>query len=237
MLRTIWFYTFLVVITAVTVIPLGIWYILDWVGMHAAQRRLGYFISYRWARSLVLAAGVKVRITGLKNVPKEGPVLFVSNHQSNFDIPVLMGCINKPKAFVAKIELARIPVISSWMKNIGCVFMDRADIRQSLKVMNQAAEIIKAGQSMVIFPEGTRSRSEHTAEFKKGSLKLADKAGAPVVPVTVNGSYKIMEANKGLIKPATVEVVIDEPIYYQNLSKADKDRIHELVREIIVSNK
>lgn len=236
MLRTIWFYTVLVVITAITVIPLGFWYMLGWLGRAGAQRGLAHFISYHWARLLITATGSQVRINGLENVPRSGAVLFVSNHQSNFDIFLLMGYINKPKGFVSKIELARIPVISTWMGIIGCVLMDRADIRQSLKAMNQAVDIIRCGQSMVIFPEGTRSKGDQTAEFKKGSLKLADKAEVPIVPVSINGSYRIMEANKGFIKPAVVEVVISPPIDYQALAKHDKDRINELVREIILRN-
>lgn len=237
MSRTIWFYTFLIIVTTFTAIPLMLWYILGWLGQRNAQRRLGHITSYYWARSLAWASGVKVRMTGLENIPKDEPVLFVSNHQSNLDFAILLGLINKPKAFVAKIELARIPVVSPWMRNIGCVFMDRKDIRQSLKVMNEAVDIIRSGLSMVIFPEGTRSRSDTVAEFKKGSLRLADKAGVPVVPVTISGSYKAVEANKGWIKPVEVKVVIAKPIYYRNLSKEDKDRIHEIVREIIVKNK
>lgn len=237
MLRSVWFYTFLIIVTALTAIPLGFWYILGWLGQRAAQRRLAHVVSYNWARSLVVASGAEVRLTGMEKVPQEGAVLFVSNHQSNFDFAILMGLINKPKGFVAKIELSKIPVVSPWMRNVGCVFMDRNDIRQSLKVMNEAVEIIKSGQSMVIFPEGTRSRSDKIAEFKKGGLRLAGKAGVPIVPVTLSGTYRVVEANKGIIKPVAVKVVISEPIYYETLSKEDKDRIHEIVREKIVQNK
>lgn len=237
MLRTIWFYTFLIMVTVLTAIPLPFWYILGWLGQRSAQRRLAHLVSHNWARFIAIASGAEVRITGMENVPKEGAVVFVSNHQSNFDFSILLGLINKPKAFVAKIELSKIPVVSPWMRNLGCVFIDRQDIRQSLRVMNDAVEIIKSGQSMVIFPEGTRSRSDNIAEFKKGSMRLAVKAGVPIVPVTVSGSYKVVEANKGIIKPAAVKVVISEPIYYEHLSKEDKDHIHEIVRDIIVQNK
>ena len=236
MIRSIWFYTFLVLVTVSTSIPLACWYVLGWLRLHGAQQRLGYWTSYNWAHSLVLASGVNVKIKGLEKIP-QGPVLIVSNHQSNFDFAILLGCIEKPKGFVAKIELAGIPVVSPWMRNIGCVFMNRSDIRQSLKVMNEAAEIISNGQSMVIFPEGTRSRGENIADFKKGSLKLAAKAGVPIVPVTINGTYKVLEANKGLIRPLDVKVVISEPVIYANLLKEDKDRINEIIRDIIVLNK
>jgi 1-acyl-sn-glycerol-3-phosphate acyltransferase len=236
MLRTIWFYSFLVVFTALTGIPLVLWYILGWLGQQDTQRRLGHYVSYNWARGLVAASGAQVHITGLENLPQNSAVLFVSNHQSNFDVPIILGCIRKPKAYVTKIELSNIPVLSTWMKNIGCVFINRQDIRQSLKVMNEAAEIMRAGQSMVIFPEGTRSKSSTMAEFKKGSLKLAGKAGVPIVPVSINGSYKIMEANGGRIKPALVELVVGQPIYFNELDKEARERLHDTIRDTIMEN-
>lgn len=95
-----------------------------------------------------------------------------------------LGCyIEKPKAFIAKIELLKLPLLRTWMIHLKCVFMDRSDIRQSLKVINQAADHLKEGYSMIIFPEGTRSKNETFGEFKPGSLKLALKAGVPIVPV------------------------------------------------------
>lgn len=187
----------------------------------------------KWARSLVKLAGVTVVTTGEENIPSEGSVLFVSNHQGNFDIPILLGYIEKPKAFIAKIELLKLPLIRTWMIHLKCVFMDRSDIRQSLKVINQAADHLKEGYSMVIFPEGTRSKNESLGEFKPGSLKLALKAGVPIVPVAIQGSYKIMEQNGFLIKPAHVEITIFEPIPTVGLTKEQAAELPERVRKII----
>lgn len=187
----------------------------------------------KWARSLVKVAGVTVVTTGEENIPPEGSVLFVSNHQGNFDIPILLGYIEKPKAFIAKIELLKFPLIRTWMIHLKCVFMDRSDIRQSLKVINQAADHLKEGYSMVIFPEGTRSKNESLGEFKPGSLKLALKAGVPIVPVAIQGSYKIMEQNGFLIKPAHVEITIFAPIPTAGLSKEQAAELPERVRKII----
>lgn len=187
----------------------------------------------KWARSLVNLAGVTVVTTGEENIPSEGSVLFVSNHQGNFDIPILLGYISKPKAFIAKIELQKLPLIRTWMTHIKCIFMDRSDIRQSLKAINQAAAHLKAGYSMVIFPEGTRSKCETLGEFKPGSLKLALKAGVPIVPITIRGSYKIMEGNNNIIKPAHVEIEIFEPILTAELTKKQAAELPERVRKII----
>ncbi|ADY56676.1 1-acyl-sn-glycerol-3-phosphate acyltransferase [Syntrophobotulus glycolicus DSM 8271] len=190
----------------------------------------------RWAQSLVSLSGSKIKVTGEENVPAERPVVFVSNHQGNFDIPILLGYIQKPKAFIAKVELAKMPMVSTWMRHMKCVFMDRSDIRQSLRTIAEAASYLQNGYSMVIFPEGTRSKGMALGEFKPGSFKLAVKAKALIVPVTIRGSYQIMEAQKFIIKPAEVEIVISKPIETKNLTKEQEALLPEQVRSIIQSN-
>lgn len=193
-------------------------------------------VASQWARDLLKLAGAKVKVIGAENVPEDRAVLFVSNHQGNFDIPLLLGHIDKPKAFVAKVEILKLPMIRTWMKQMNCVFMDRQDMRQSLRVMNEATEYLKQGYSMVIFPEGTRSKGEAMGEFKAGSLRIAIKANVPIVPVTIRGSYKLMEQNGFVIKPAEVEIVISEPIETSGLIKEQINGLNEEVRSIIANN-
>lgn len=184
-----------------------------------------------WARSLVNLAGTKINVIGEENIPKNEAVVFVSNHQGNFDIPILLGYLNKHKAFIAKKEITKMPIISTWMKYMNCVFMDREDIRQSLQSINQGIEYIKEGYSMVIFPEGTRSIDGQLGEFKPGSLRLASKSGAPIVPITIKGSNKIMGKNSFIIKPADVDVIISAPIYPTSVK--DTNKLTEIIRDII----
>lgn len=205
------------------------------MGKTEEHDRLTNQTAKNWAQALVKLAGVTVEIQGEENIPSQGSVLFVSNHQGNFDIPILLGYINKPKAFIAKIELLKIPLIRTWMTHLKCVFMDRSDIRQSLKVINQAAVHLKEGYSMVIFPEGTRSKGSTLGEFKPGSLKLGLKAGVPIVPMTIQGSYKIMENNGFLIKPAHVKITVFKPIPTQGLTKEEAADLPEKVRSIIAA--
>jgi 1-acyl-sn-glycerol-3-phosphate acyltransferase len=186
-----------------------------------------------WAQSLLNVAGVTVKVRGEEKIPVDSTVLFVSNHQGNFDIPLLLAHIEKPKAFIAKVELLKIPLIRSWMTQMKCVFMDRSDIKQSLKVINQASVHLKEGYSMVIFPEGTRSKGNTMGEFKAGSLKLALKAGVPIIPITIRGSYKIMEQNGSIIKPAEVEILIHDPLLTSDLSKEEAKELPDKVRAII----
>ncbi len=187
-----------------------------------------------WARALVNLTGTKINIIGAENIPKNEAVVFVSNHQGNFDIPILLGFLNKPKAFIAKKELIKFPIISTWMKYMNCVFMDRKDIRQSLQSINQGIEYIKEGYSMVIFPEGTRSIDGQLKDFKPGSLRLALKSGAPIVPVTIKGSINIMGKNSYIIKPANVTVIVSSPI--DPITIKDTNKLTEMIRDIIKGN-
>jgi 1-acyl-sn-glycerol-3-phosphate acyltransferase len=126
-------------------------------GKIAERNALTHVIAREWAQSALKMNGSTILVSGIDNVPKTGGVLFVANHQSNFDIPIFIGHIPRDKGFIAKLELAKVPYFRRYMSYIGCVFIDRNDPRQSLTAMNEAAQSLKAGHSLVIFPEGTRS--------------------------------------------------------------------------------
>ena len=207
---------------------------LDKAGKVQEHDKVVNGIATKWAHSLLKVAGVTVKVSGSENVPANETVLFVSNHQGNFDIPILIASIDKPKAFIAKVELEKIPLLGSWMKHVKCVFIDRSDLRQSLKVMSVASDYLKEGYSMVIFPEGTRSKGKDMGEFKPGSIRIALKTATTILPVTIRGSYKIMEQN-GYIRPGVVEVIISEPILTKGLTKEQAGSLPDLVRDVIQS--
>ncbi|GGB39856.1 lysophospholipid acyltransferase family protein [Fictibacillus barbaricus] len=169
-----------------------------------------------WSTSLVKLSGSKITVSGEENIPADTAVLFVSNHQGNFDIPILLGYIKKPKAFISKIEVKKMPFIGTWMEQLNCLFMDRKNVRQSVQAINEGAKLLKNGTSLVIFPEGTRSKGDEMSAFKPGSFKLAIKSGVPIIPVTIDGSYKIMEKQGFWIKPAEVYITVHPPIYPQH---------------------
>jgi 1-acyl-sn-glycerol-3-phosphate acyltransferase len=160
-------------------------------------------------KRLVKISGADLTVTGTENVPLDEPVLYVANHQSNMDIPLLYSTAPQSMAFVAKKEMEKIPLLGYWMKERGCVFIDRENARNSLKSINQAIEKLKSGLTMGVFPEGTRSRGPQIGDFKSGSLRIAIKSGVKVIPVSIKDSYKLSEP--GNTKPK-VSVHYAEPI-------------------------
>lgn len=187
----------------------------------------------RWARTFVNFTKSDIRISGEENIPKDTAVLFVGNHQSIFDMLILLGYLNRPIAFIAKIEASKLPILNKWMKYMNCVFIERTNVRQSLHAINQGAEYMKKGYSFVIFPEGTRTVNGELIDFKPGSFKLAVKAGAPIVPIAFKDSYKIMGKNKILFQAAKVDVVILPPVYIEKDMEKDTKQIAEAVRDMI----
>lgn len=189
----------------------------------------------RWALSQMKLSGARVKIYGEENIPKDVPVLFIGNHQSNFDIALFLSYIKKPKGYIAKAEMKSWPLVHTWMEFIDCVFMDRSNIRKSAEAIVQGVNILKSGHSLVIFPEGTRSKGDKLGDFKAGSFKLATKAKVAIVPVTISGSYKLMEQNGNKIKPADVELYVHPMIETKDLSKEELDELPKKVKNIIES--
>lgn len=191
-------------------------------------------IVSKWALKQIKNSGSKIYVKGHENIP-EGPVLFISNHQSSFDIAILLSCIKKNKGFIAKEDMNKIPLLKIWMKELRCLFLDRNDMKKSLQTILEGIKILKDDYSMVIFPEGTRSLDGKLNEFKAGSFKLATKTGVPIVPVTIDGSYKILKSGKIKINPSTVYVTIHPFVEIKNLDKEQQKLIPNKVKNIIES--
>lgn len=188
-----------------------------------------------FGKKMVRVTGSTVEVKGLENVPKDKPVLVVSNHQSNMDIPVLLGYLNKPIGFVSKAEIKKFPVVPTWMELMNCVFMDRSDRRQSLKAIKDGIELLKSGHSIVIFPEGTRSKGGEIGDFKAGSFHLAVKSGVSILPVTLDGTYKMFEANGNRMKPAHATLTIAKPITPEEYASMDAKELTQHTKDIIAS--
>ena len=133
----------------------------------------------RWSRGILHVTGARMTVEGQKNIPA-GPCVFVGNHRSYYDIPILLTALDAPHGILAKEELEKIPLLNRWMKLLGCVFVKRDDIRASVKALNDATAIVESGRSFVIFPEGTRYKGEEggAGEFKAGAFRIAVKTAA-----------------------------------------------------------
>lgn len=197
----------------------------------------------RWAfRTVFWIAGIRTQAVGTEHIPTDTPVLFVSNHRSNLDILLIQTTAGVPVGFVSKTELKKVPLLGFWMCDIGCVFLDRANIKSAIKSMNDGAEHISVGCSMAICPEGTRGHEEEMKPFKDGSLKIATKANAPIIPVAVIGTDDCLENNPGLkLTKGTLTVAYGKPIYLEELSPEDKKHLgaytQQFVKELYEANK
>ena len=165
----------------------------------------------KWAAGIMKRTQSKIDITGLEKLP-EGPVLFVSNHEGNFDIPVLLSKIPKPFGFISKKEVKKLPIIPLYMEQMNCVFLDRTDRRSALKSITDTVDKLKEGHSILIFPEGTRSKGEGLGEFKSGFMRIARDSGVPILPIAILGTSDIMEKNNNKVLPADVAVQLLDPI-------------------------
>jgi 1-acyl-sn-glycerol-3-phosphate acyltransferase len=179
-------------------------------------------------------SGARLEIDDRSTLAPGQAALVVSNHQGAFDIPLLVGYAGRDLGFVAKKELANIPFVSAWMRLINCVFLDREDRRKQVAQIRETIDILRSGQSMVIFPEGTRSNGPQTGDFAKGSLAIAAKAGVPILPVTLDNSWALKPKGEWGLPGGKVRVTLHPAIDPQALSAEDQNRLHEIVRNAIV---
>lgn len=187
----------------------------------------------RWAGRLLRLAGARIEVTGQENIPQETAV-FVANHQGNFDIPIVLTQTGRPRPLMAKKSLEKIPGIHGWMNLLQCVFLDRKDEKQALRALMDSTKLVRAGNSMTIFPEGTRSKGGPVKEFKGGAFRIATSAKVPVVPITIEGTYHLLE-ERGRIHPGTVRVTIHKPIPTAGMSRQEVRELPERVRQEILS--
>jgi 1-acyl-sn-glycerol-3-phosphate acyltransferase len=196
--------------------------------------RLYHFHARLWSRIGFGMAGISLEVTGAEKVPVDTPVIFMSNHQGYFDILALFLALPQRFSWIAKEELFRIPVFGYSMARAGYVPLNRAgDGRRALKSIEAAAAIIRNGQSVVIFPEGSRTFDGGLLPFKKGGFLLAGKAGVPIVPVTISGSMRINPKTRLELHPGTIRVRIADPIPTEGLDVHDRQRLLEDVRRAI----
>ena len=225
MIRTLWVF---VVIIAATV-----WYGSIAIVDSLFRSRVEYYIELTrgWARAILRASATPVVAHGLENVRRDSPMVVVSNHVSWYDIFAIAGVIPVPFHFVAKKELESIPLFGRAWKTAGHISIDRSDRQKAIESLRRAGQQIRARNSaVVIFPEGTRSRTGRLQPFKKGAFTLAVEAGVPIVPTVVVGSFDIMRPDDWRVHPRTIHVHFGEPVSPREVPGESTDRLMERVR-------
>jgi 1-acyl-sn-glycerol-3-phosphate acyltransferase len=194
---------------------------------------------YRLARTCVAMAGwmcrIRVRMRGKEKLPASQTYLFLSNHQGNFDGPILFYATGRDVRALVKQEMMRIPVLSLVLRQVHFVPIDRMDPSRARAGIDEGAQQLRRGLSFFAFPEGTRSRDGRLGAFKKGVFIMAIEAGVPIVPVTINNSRAIQPPGTYAIKPADVELVFHDPIVTEALTVADRDKLVQRTRAAIAS--
>lgn len=188
-----------------------------------------------WGKRVILSTGSHVAVSGLEHLPEKRNVLFVSNHQSVLDIPLIFGFIPRAVGFIGKKELKKVPIINIWMMISSCVFIDRKSPRNAINAIKEAIQNIKDGHPMVIFPEGTRGGSAKLGKFKKGSMKLALRSNCLVVPLTINGTRNMFENNGNKIRSAEASLHIHPPMDISQLSEEERENLDGIIYSQIES--
>lgn len=206
-------------------------------GVKLARKKL------RWLSRIVLKSlGVKLRVIykNRKNInalEREKGIIFVCNHQSNLDIPVIVSALHIDVGFVAKKEMKSWPFFNIWMKRSKCVFLNRENPREGIKDIKEAVKIVKDGYPIVIFPEGERTLDGEILRFKKGSFKLATETNGIIVPLTLKGTFDIQKRGEWKMKRnQLVTIIVGEPIYVDSLSNDEIKELSTKVREVIEEN-
>src|SRR5512136_2955696 len=230
MIRTIFAWSCIVLDTLVLGSLVLIAYLFDRSG------RVGHRIARRWAKVALLATGVKVKVEGLEQIQGKGPYIFMSNHQGGYDIFALHGHLPFDFKWLAKKELFSIPFFGWTLTAAGYISIDRKGSRDTVRAMNEAAQKIQDGMSVVIFPEGSRSPDGSIQPFKKGGFTLAIKSKVPIVPIAIDGSRDIMPKDKFTATPGEIRILMDRPIETESYSLKDREVLMKKVRETICKN-
>jgi 1-acyl-sn-glycerol-3-phosphate acyltransferase len=225
---------FLLLILAIVTLPITLIGMLAQGRNKKLQYKMGRFICVLASKIFYKINGARVTVKGLENIPKDmGGLLFAGNHKSLIDIPLLLNYVDMHIAFVGKSELKKVPFISQWMSLIGCLFLDRSSIRQGLQTILDGIQKLKDGESLVIFPEGTRGKTKELLPFKQGSFKLATKSNAPIIPFAIKGTNQVFEDNGLKLVPNNVYLTFGKPIFLEQLSAEDRKNCGKYVENIV----
>lgn len=229
MLRGIWAACVLVVASAALALPATIITLLSPRGSNAVIHA-----GKLWSRIMLWAVGARVVYHERQRAFEHLPCIFIANHQSMIDIWVMFAVIPPSTRFVAKRELFRIPVFGWALSSCGCIPIDRSNRSEAIRSLRAAAEQIRAGRSVVLYPEGSRSRDGRLGPFKKGAFHLALQAAVPILPVVITGSHRVLPPRSLRVHPGPVAVHLETPVDPRGFSPDDHAGLLQEVRAVFV---
>jgi 1-acyl-sn-glycerol-3-phosphate acyltransferase len=214
----IWVLTFITAASGLILLPL------------VGQKKSIWICSKFWSTMVLMTAGVRIEVEGLENIPKDQHVIYSSNHESSFDIPILFKVISVPLFFLAKAELKKIPVFGWYVEAVGMVFVDRKNHQNAMDSLKKAGNEIKKGKNIITFPEGTRPRDGEMKLFKRGSFILALENEINMIPVAVIGS-KYVNPPGYRISPGTVKVKIGKMVDVSQFDVNEPDLLAKYIED------
>lgn len=225
MLRYLFTLLFIFLFLLLSLPYLGLEWILGKFNREASDLRQLHAVQTVF-KIILWICGTKVIVIGEENVPTDTPVLYVANHKSMFDIIITYIRCPRRTGYVSKDVMEKVPSLNLWMKRLYCLFLNRSDIKEGLKMILAGIDNIKNGISMCIFPEGTRNKTDDLLlPFKEGSFKMSEKTGCPIIPMALTNTSAIFEDHFPYVKPTTVILEYGAPIYPNELSKEDRKKI------------
>ncbi len=198
------------------------------------HKKWGYYPGMIWAKLMCFLIFTPVRVEGLENLEKGQSYVFAANHTSSYDIFVIYGYISRSFKWVMKEEIKKIPFVGAACKAAGFIFINRKAIKQALQSVEEAKKSLVNGVSVVIFPEGTRTKTGQTGQFKRGAFKIATEMNLPIVPVTIAGAYKVWPTNKKYPIPGKLRMVIHKPVEL-HIDPEHRDEQIEEIRNTVIS--
>jgi 1-acyl-sn-glycerol-3-phosphate acyltransferase len=206
------------------------------VSLFETSGRKQIAVARTWARFLLWGSGVKVKVEGLEKIAPDGSYVFVSNHLSYMDTPVVLANIPVQFRFLAKSGLFKIPLLGTHLARAGHIPVPRGDARGAVKTMTTAAQVIRErGISLLIFPEGGRSHTGELAAFKEGAAYIAIRAGVSLVPIALKGTREVLPFGSGQVRSGCVTMRIGDPIPTDQVQLRDRARVTAELRDRIVS--